>query len=53
MQKIYKKLPHIDTFNHYQFVTFRTYDSLDDYLKKIDSCDLPMVDILMVMCFFL
>ena len=41
MQKIYKKLPHIDTLNHYQFVTFRTHDSLDDYLKKIESFDLP------------
>jgi REP element-mobilizing transposase RayT len=41
MQKIYKKLPHIDTLEHYQFVTFRTQDSLDDYLRKIESFDLP------------
>ncbi len=40
MSKIYKKLPHLNTLNHYQFVTFRTYDSLDAYLKNIESSDL-------------
>ena len=29
------KLPHIDLLEHYQFITFRTNDSLDGYLKKI------------------
>ncbi len=29
------KLPHIDLEEHYQFITFRTYDSLDGYLEKI------------------
>ncbi len=28
-------LPHIDLPGYYQFVTFRTNDSVDDYLKKI------------------
>jgi len=32
---LYKKLPHISNYGYYQFVTFRTNDSLDDYLKKI------------------
>ncbi|MCD6259897.1 MAG: transposase [Helicobacteraceae bacterium] len=29
------KLPHINAIDHYQFVTFRTHDSLDTYLQKI------------------
>jgi len=28
-------LPHIDLVGYYQFVTFRTHDSLDDFIKKI------------------
>ena len=40
MSKYYKKLPHIDTPEHYQFVTIRTHDSLDSYLKKLESLDL-------------
>ncbi len=40
MSIIYKKLPHINTLNHYQFVTFRTYDSLDAYLRNIESSNL-------------
>ena len=28
-------LPHIDMIGYYQFVTFRTYESLDDFVKKI------------------
>jgi putative transposase len=28
------KLPHINAIDHYQFVTFRTHDSLDIYLQK-------------------
>jgi len=32
-----KNLPHIDTLDHYQFVTFRTHDSLDDYLLKVHN----------------
>ena len=30
-------LPHIDMLGYYQFVTFRTYDSVDDFLKKLSS----------------
>ena len=37
----HKHLHHIDSPNHYQFVTFRTYDSVDLYLKKILSNSLP------------
>ena len=33
----YKKLPHLSIINHYQFITFRTKDSIDDYIKKIYS----------------
>ena len=35
-QKVHTNLPHIDITGHYQFVTFRTYESIDDYLKKFD-----------------
>ena len=38
---LYKKLPHIDTIDAYQFVTIRTQDSLDSYLKKLESLDIP------------
>jgi len=31
----YRKLPHIDLPEHYQFITFRTYDSIDGYLQKL------------------
>jgi len=30
-------LPHVDLVGYYQFVTFRTYDSLDDFIKRIRS----------------
>ena len=30
-----KFLPHIDMIGYYQFLTFRTFDSLDDFVKKI------------------
>jgi len=30
-----KNLPHISKYGYYQFITFRTHDSVDDYLKKI------------------
>ena len=32
---MHKKLPHIDAKDHYQFVTFRTNDSLDSYINKL------------------
>lgn len=36
-----KKLPHIDRIEEYQFVTIRTQDSLNGYLKKVESLDMP------------
>ena len=34
-EKNYKHLPHTNLIGHYQFITFRTKDSLDSYLKKL------------------
>ena len=40
MQK-HIKLPHIDAFGYYQFLTFRTNDSVDAYVSKLlDNNDL-------------
>ena len=36
MQK-HTKLPHMDALGHYQFLTFRTNESVDDYVSKILS----------------
>ncbi len=36
-----KNLPHIDLDGHYQFITFRTLDSVDSFLKKLALNDLP------------
>ena len=33
----YKHLPHTNLIGHYQFITFRTKDSLDSYLKRLYS----------------
>jgi len=30
-----RHLPHLDIENHYQFLTFRTRDSVDGYLTKL------------------
>ena len=30
-------LPHIDLVGHYQFITFRTFDSTDAFLQKLSS----------------
>jgi len=35
--KKYIKLPHIDALGYYQFVTFRTNDSVDGYVNKLLS----------------
>lgn len=35
-----RKLPHISIENHYIFITFRTYDSVDEYVKKLNSSQL-------------
>ncbi len=34
-------LPHMDIENHHQFITFRTQDSIDMYLKKMAKQNLP------------
>ena len=39
--KKYSHLPHIDIKGYYQFITFRTYDSVDSYLKKLQNIDIP------------
>jgi len=31
----YNHLPHLDLIGHYQFITFRTHDSTDNFLKKL------------------
>ena len=31
----YNKLPHINLIEYYQFITFRTHDSIDEFLLKI------------------
>jgi len=33
----FKKLPHINIIGTYQFVTFRTKDSVDDFVRKISK----------------
>jgi len=33
--RLNKNLPHISKYGYYQFVTFRTYESVDSYLQKI------------------
>ena len=37
----YIHLPHIDLIGHYQFITFRTYDSTDTFLKKLSLQNKP------------
>ena len=39
---MYKKLPHLCLENHYQFITFRTYDSLDFYARTILEKDITI-----------
>ena len=38
---LFKRLPHIDNSFDYQFVTFWTLDSVDDFLRRLFSQDLP------------
>ena len=40
-EKHHSHLPHIDIEGHYQFITFRTQDSSDQYLKKLAQQRLP------------
>ncbi len=37
----HRHLPHIDIKDHYQFITFRTQDSVDTYLIKLAGQNLP------------
>ncbi len=37
----YKHLPHIDITGYYQFITFRTFDSNDEFLKRLSLVDKP------------
>ena len=37
----YTNLPHLDMKEHYQFITFRTKESLDNYLKKLYASNEP------------
>ena len=36
-----KNLPHIDLIGYYQFLTFRTHDSIDDFLTRLSSKNIP------------
>lgn len=37
----YVHLPHLDLVDHFQFITFRTYDSTDNFLKKLSLQNKP------------
>ena len=37
-----RRLPHLDMIEHYQFVTFRTADSIDDFMKRISEESIPI-----------
>ena len=37
----YSHLPHLDLKEHYQFITFRTKESLDPYMKKLYASTMP------------
>ncbi|MCB4758780.1 MAG: transposase [Sulfurovum sp.] len=37
MKKKHSHLPHVDAPGYYQFVTFRTHDSIDDYIQRVIS----------------
>jgi REP element-mobilizing transposase RayT len=38
--KRYRHLQHVDLLEHYQFITFRTQDSVDNFLQRLGQCDL-------------
>ncbi len=40
MTQKHSHLPHIDLTGHYQFVTFRTHESIDDYIRKLHHSDI-------------
>jgi len=39
--KKHSHLPHIDIKGYYQFITFRTHDSVDNFVKKLTATDKP------------
>ncbi len=40
-QKRHNHLPHIDFPDHYQFITFRTHDSVDTLVRRLAKQNLP------------
>ena len=36
----HRHLPHIDLVGYYQFITFRTFDSVDEFVKKLSASTL-------------
>lgn len=41
MSAKYRHLPHIDVEGYYQFITFRTQDSTDDFLRRLATQSMP------------
>ncbi len=41
MSAKYQHLPHIDVEGYYQFITFRTQDSTDGFLRRLATQDMP------------
>ena len=39
-ERRFLSLPHIDMIGYYQFITFRTFDSIDDFLKRLAQEDI-------------
>ena len=37
-----RNLPHADLIGYYQFLTFRTYDSIDDFLTRLSTENISM-----------
>lgn len=37
---MHEKLPHISMNQHYQFITFRTYRSVDSYIQKLQKAEI-------------
>ena len=40
-------LPHIDNLNYYQLITFRTYDSSDEFVTNLSNENNPKAQLLM------
>ncbi|MDX9796223.1 MAG: transposase [Arcobacteraceae bacterium] len=37
---MHEKLPHISLEHHYQFITFRTYKSIDSYIQRVQQAEI-------------